>query len=64
MTLPQSTDAREWAKAFLFEVLDSQDPADLEIVTTWFANAIMAGYDLGVRTTTVARLRDEDESRR
>lgn len=42
----QSFDAREWAKAFVERV--RKNPAiatDEGTMTSWFANAIMRGYD-------------------
>lgn len=40
---PHTMDAREWAKAFMAQFPDMAfDEAD---AVTWFANAIMAGYD-------------------
>lgn len=44
--LPQSFDARDWAKEFVQHVLAKPSIAtDEETMLTWFANAIMAGYD-------------------
>ena len=46
LKLPHSTDARDWAKEFVEIVKENPSiPSDEETMTTWFANAIMAGVD-------------------
>lgn len=42
-----SFDARDWAKAFIKAAKDNGwlDKIDEEIMQTWFANALMRGYD-------------------
>lgn len=46
LKLPHSTDARDWSKAFVEIVKENPTiPSDAETMTTWFANAIMAGVD-------------------
>jgi len=40
-----SFDARDWAKAFCVARKKHGWDADEEIMTTWFANALMRGYD-------------------
>lgn len=44
--LPASFDARDWAKEFV-EICEKNPsiPLDIETMTTWFANAIMCGWD-------------------
>jgi hypothetical protein len=39
------TDAQKWAKAFIKQHKELNE----EILVGWFANAIMAGYDEGMR---------------
>jgi hypothetical protein len=44
--IPRSTDARLWAREFVKTTTINMSIAlDEELMTTWFANAIMAGYD-------------------
>jgi hypothetical protein len=44
--LPHSFEARFWAKEFVKYVKETPSiPTDEETMTTWFANALMAGYD-------------------
>lgn len=44
----KSFDGRVWAQHFLSIVNQDPFPAiDEEFITTWFCNAIMAGYDAG-----------------
>lgn len=47
-----SFDAREWAKAFV-KIKEERDWAlsdiDEALMTTWFANALMRGYDEHIR---------------
>lgn len=45
--LHNTTDAREWAREFK-RIWWDESP-DLETMTAWFANAIQAGYDQGLR---------------
>jgi hypothetical protein len=40
-----SFDARDWAKAFLKAYDNDKVVLDEETMTTWFANALMRGYD-------------------
>lgn len=41
-------DASKWAEAFVETVWEHPEiPGDIGTMTTWFANAIMAGYDHG-----------------
>lgn len=42
-----SFDARDWAKAFIKAATEHGwlDQIDEEIMTTWFAGALMRGYD-------------------
>lgn len=48
LDLTQCLDADVWAKTFIRNVKEGTvDPADLDTVRAWFANAIMAGYDHG-----------------
>jgi hypothetical protein len=57
--LPFTIDARVWATEFVAIVQQSPDiPTDLETMTTWFANAIMAGYDEGVRRSHDKTIKD------
>ena len=45
-----SFDARDWAKAFMVKVMakvDPTNPLDEHTMVTWFANALMRGYDEG-----------------
>lgn len=45
-----SFDARDWAKSFVAHVkLHPVIPGDEETMTTWFASALMRGYDQGRR---------------
>ena len=45
-TIPQTIDARAWAKDWLNTIADHPGiPTDEGTMVTWFANAIMAGYD-------------------
>lgn len=48
--LPQSTDAQVWVDEWL-EIINKHPsiPKDRETMVTWFANAIMAGYDAAQR---------------
>jgi hypothetical protein len=49
-TLPQSIDARDWADEWLKTIALHPDiPTDRMTMVTWFANAIMAGYDAAER---------------
>lgn len=42
----ESFDARDWARAFVKTIAANQSiPTDEETMTTWFANALMRGYD-------------------
>lgn len=44
--LPNTIDARVWAKEFIKTVKKYPDiPTDMETMVGWFANAIMAGVD-------------------
>ena len=44
--LLQSFDARDWARAFVaFVKVSPAIPLDETTMTTWFANALMRGYD-------------------
>ena len=46
----QSIDARDWVKEFnRIEVKYGICPSDPEKMLSWFANAIMAGYDVAPR---------------
>lgn len=48
--LHSTTDARDWANAWLKIVADKPEIAhDAGAMIGWFANAIMAGYDAAVR---------------
>lgn len=38
-------DADKWAKEFMRIWGDRRDELDLDLMRSWFANAIMAGYD-------------------
>lgn len=54
--LPLSFDAVNWAKAFVCIVEQTPNIAtDEEAMTTWFANALMAGFDESER-----RIRNSD----
>jgi hypothetical protein len=45
----QSFDARDWARDFVAHVRAYPGiPLDEECMATWFANALMRGYDEGV----------------
>ena len=47
---PQTADAHIWANEWLKAFDQSPDIAtDKSTMTTWFANAIMAGYELGIK---------------
>jgi len=49
-TLIGNSDAKVWAEAFVLTVKHNPKIAsDEETMIGWFANAIMAGYDLGVK---------------
>jgi len=50
-----SFDARDWAKAFCDARARHGWEADEEIMTTWFANALMRGYD-----EHASRVHDDD----
>ena len=43
--LLQTTDAKQWAKGFIETVRTRNLPVTEELMTVWFANAIMTGYD-------------------
>ncbi len=64
--LLNTMDARIWAEEFnRVLVSKGKQPYDTEFLIGWFANAIMAGYDIGYRkaiaeTKASARI-DEDE---
>ena len=47
MHLNDNPDAREWAKEFIKTIQANNIPLvfDEDFMTTWFANAIMCGYD-------------------
>lgn len=46
MDLNSTTDAQVWAEEFMSIWRNEPiDTMDVELMTTWFANAIMAGYD-------------------
>lgn len=45
-----STDAREWAKAFVSAIQEDHGIIDEETVITWFANAIETGRHAGIRS--------------
>jgi hypothetical protein len=45
INLTQEFDAQIWAKEFMRIVIGSGKPITEEWMFTWFANAIMAGYD-------------------
>ena len=46
------TDPRIWAKEFMMTFGDYPIAEDQATMTTWFANAIMAGVDSVVKGTT------------
>lgn len=51
-----SFDARDWAKAFM-KIYEAGVVVDQELMTTWFANALMRGFDeRGSLAKTAARL--------
>jgi len=52
-----SFDAQDWAKAFIKAATENKwlDKIDEEIMVTWFANALMRGYDEGT-----ARVADKE----
>jgi len=53
-----SFDAREWAEEWEKTITANPAiPTDKETMVTWFANALMAGYDR--RSGEVEQLRDE-----
>ena len=50
MNLLETQDATKWADEWLKTIKDHSDiPQDRDAMITWFANAIMAGYDHGRR---------------
>jgi hypothetical protein len=49
MTLAGNTDAQVWATEFLKVIVDQSVTIDEGLMLGWFANAIMSGYDEGVR---------------
>jgi hypothetical protein len=51
--LLNTMDAAVWAKEFC-RITGKEHPADIDTMRAWFANAIMAGYDIGRQ-----KLRDE-----
>lgn len=56
-------DAGAWAQQFIENVKGKKiDPADLDTVRAWFANAIMTGYDHGkpVNGDQAAHMIEED----
>lgn len=60
----RSFDARVWARAFVAHVQRNQSIAtDEETMTTWFANAIMRGYDEGVHAVPANQPISGDEAR-
>ena len=51
--LPGSFDAKDWAAAFVALVKEKPDiPTDEYTMVTWFAGAIMCGYDRGAADAT------------
>jgi len=52
--LPQSFDARDWAKEFTTICASKGIVIDEEWMVTWFANALMAGYDQRAKDTAGA----------
>lgn len=52
--LLQTIDAREWAKGFMEAVRTNNLSVAEDLMTAWFANAIMAGYDAANRATPCA----------
>lgn len=44
-------DAKIWAQEFKLIVLDSKIQIDEDLMSAWFANAIMAGYDYAHKNT-------------
>ena len=47
-----SFDARDWAEAFCKIAREKGHDLDEEWMVTWFANALMRGYDEHARRTT------------
>lgn len=45
MHLNNNPDAREWAKKFMETTQANNIIINQELMLTWFANAIMCGYD-------------------
>lgn len=45
----QTLDANEWSKEFIDTFKDRKEEIDLNLMRTWFANAIMCGYDFRQR---------------
>ncbi len=43
--LLQTTDAKEWAKVFMGTIKTHDLEVTEELMSGWFANAIMTGYD-------------------
>jgi hypothetical protein len=57
--LSHTFDAHDWAKEFVYQVNKKPEIAtDVDVMTAWFANAIMAGYDEANR-----RISTEDKRR-
>ena len=51
--MPSEFDARKWAKHWMDVIREHpRVPHDEETMVTWFANAIMAGYDRALRRLT------------
>lgn len=51
--LPGSFDAKVWGAAFVALVKEKPDiPTDEDTMATWFAGAIMCGYDRGAADAT------------
>lgn len=59
LALPHTTDARTWTEEFLKTTRERPEITfDPDTITTWFANAIMAGFDAGQRNAAKTQQND------
>lgn len=57
--MSKNLDGKSWAQYFLATVRQTPPPVvDEPFMTAWFCNAIMAGYDAGVRAANNKQIED------